>query len=568
MNPVRIVILGAGYAGVRIARRLQKQSRENIQLVLIDQNTSHTLVTNLHEAASGRVSPETLQIPLDQIFKDGSIELIADRITAMDLQDKILTGEKGIYTYDQLIIASGSGANYYGIPGAREHSIPLDSMEGARRIRERVMAPETKEVLLCGGGLTGVEMAADLKIMHPHLCVTLIEAKDRILPELEAVLSRRAAQKLKKIGVELLTGVRVEEVNPEAVRLAGPDGVRTQRADLILWTSGTQARWGETVDQPAVLSSDARLCLTAHRDVFMAGDAGDPEWACVENGLQSADCLAENLERLERGEELRAFELKDKGQMIAMGPFDGITTTRIPLSGWPAMVLKFLVDLFYVFSVGGIGAAVNYFNGHLVVPFHGKTLTGTLLSTRGQRLWLFPLRLYLGSLWFLEGWKKVIGPSQFERAAGIRDYLTRGSDSWLSQGNLMMPFPWLADVDAISSATMGGTSGPIVEGLPVWYEAIMRTIMPNPSLGMFFQSLLVWAEVAVGAGLILGLLTWLASLVSIGLIANFIVSGVAGWQLIWILPASAALMAGAGRFLGLDAWLMPRIRRRLGIRPL
>ena len=105
-------------------------------------------------------------------------------------------------------------------------------------------------------------------------------------------------------------------------------------------------------------------------------------------------------------------------------------------------------------------------------------------------------------------------------------------------------------MDALTGATMGGTSGPIVEKLPIWYEALMRTIMPNPSLAMFFQTIMVWVEFAVGVGLILGLLTWISSALSFALILNFIISGVAGWQLIWILPASLALMAGAGHFIG------------------
>lgn len=565
MNTEKIVVIGAGYAGIRVAKKLLKQVQNNTRILLIDQNSNHTLVTNLHEVASGRVSPKAIQIPLKQIFHNDAIEIIEDRIIAMDTDCKQLTGEKGIYTYDRLIVASGAQANFYGIPGARENTIPLDSMEEALKIRKKVSDQTTQTVILCGAGLTGVELAADLKVMQPHLSIRLIEAQPSILPGLDPTHQKKVTKKLEKMGVELFLETKVMQVHPGRVGISSAKGMETLEGDLLIWTSGTQAQWTDTVAEPGSLIAMANHCTTSCKDVFIAGDAGNPQYACVENGLQSADCLVENLKRVNEGKEPEAFQFKDKGQMIALGPFDGITTTRISLKGWLAQVLKFLVDLYYVISVGGIGAGVNYFNGHLVEPSHGKTLIGNLLATRGQRLWLFPLRLYLGALWFSEGLKKIVGPQSYEAATGLKDFLVIGQDSWLKQGNLMVPFPWLGDVDALTGATMGGTSGPIVEKLPIWYEAMMRTIMPNPALAMFFQTIMVWLEFAVGVGLILGLLTWLSSLLSFALVTNFIISGVAGWQLMWILPASLALMAGAGHFIGLDAWLIPKIQDKLKI---
>ena len=565
MNSETIVIIGAGYAGIRVAKKLLKNLQKDARILLIDQNSHHTLVTNLHEVASGRVSPEGIQIPLQQIFRNDAIEIVEDRIIAMDTDRKQLTGEQGIYTYDRLVVASGAQANFYGIPGARENTIALDSMEEALKIREKIAEQNTQKVVLCGAGLTGVELAADLKVMEPHLSVCLIEAQPSILPGLDATHQKKVRRKLEKMGVELFLETRVEQVYPDGITISSAKGTEKLDGDLLIWTSGTQAQWTETVAEPGSLIAMANHCTTSCNDVFIAGDAGNPQYACVENGLQSADCLVENLKRIKEGKKPEIFQFKDKGQMIALGPFDGITTTGIPLRGWLAQVLKFLVDLYYVLSVGGLGAGVNYFNGHLVEPSHGKTLTGNLLATRGQRLWLFPLRLYLGALWFTEGLKKIIGPQSYETATGLKDYFVIGKDSWLKQGNLMVPFPWLRDVDALTGATMGGTSGPIVEKLPIWYEALMRTIMPNPSLAMFFQTIMVWVEFAVGVGLILGLLTWISSALSFALILNFIISGVAGWQLIWILPASLALLAGAGHFIGLDAWLVPKIRDKLKI---
>lgn len=563
MNESRIVILGAGYAGIRLARRLLAEKQYD-RLTLIDQNDHHTLITNLHEVASGRVEPQTLEIPLDHILEHARVERIRDRIRSIDLESRILTGESGSYPYDQLIIASGAVPFFYGVPGAQEHSLTLNTMKDALSIRQWLRQNPDGRIVLCGAGLTGVELAADLKAMAPNLAVTLVEARDNILPDLPLPVQEKVRRKLERRGIRLMTAARVTEVCESGVRLEGCPEAELQ-ADLVVWTSGNRAAFRLDAPQGEAAEPilDDALRLRSHPEVCAVGDGGDPDWACVENGLQSADLVAKNL--LTGEGDIHSYQPSRRGLMISLGPSDGVTTTRIPLSGWPAVVLKFLVDLYYVFSVGGLGSAANYFTGHLVRPAHGRTLTGRLLSSRGQRFWLLPLRLYLGGLWFLEAWKKVIGPAQFAKAVSARDYLTVGSDSWLRPGNLQVPFAWLRDVDAVSSATMAGTNGPVLEELPVWYEALMRTIMPTPALGAFFQSLLVWAELAVGVGLILGLAVFLSALLSFALTVNFFLSGVAGWQLLWILPASLALLGGAGRIMGLDAWLIPWIHRQLKI---
>ncbi|HSO99990.1 MAG TPA: FAD-dependent oxidoreductase, partial [Thioalkalivibrio sp.] len=459
MNQQHIVILGAGYAGIRAAKNLLRRS-DGIQVTLIDQGSAHHLLTSLHEAASGRVEAQSLVIPLEEIFMNKPIRLVHDRILAMDLKGKKLSGEKDSYAFDHLIMASGARAFYNDVPGAKESSYPLDTLEAALAIRRRLDEPATREVLISGGGLTGVELAADLKAMRPRLTVTLVESKAEILADLDASIRRYAAKRLQRLGVTVLAGHRVTAVEPGGAEVADRQGDSFHQPGLVIWTTGTRPDWTERVDEAQAPDLDEALRLRGYANVWVTGDAGDPGWATVENGLQSADRVTANLLRELDGEAALAYAPKPRGQMIALGPGDGITTTKIPLKGWPAAALKFLVDLVYLFRIGGIGPPVNYFNGRLVRPAHQQTLTGSLLSSRGQRLWLFPLRLYLGSLWLLEGFKKIIGPQQFAGAAKLSDYLTIGSDSWLRQGNLNVPFAWLTSADAVSGATMAGTNGP------------------------------------------------------------------------------------------------------------
>ena len=564
MKSPHIVILGAGYAGVRAARRLLA-SETDLASTLIDQGENHQLLTNLHEVASGRIEAATLEVPLAQIFRHRPITLVRDRILAMDLAGRQLTGERAVYAFDQLIIAAGARSATSEVPGADRYSYPLDSLEGAVTIRRRLRDGQLQRVIISGGGLSGVELAADLKTMRSDLAVTLVESR-RILADQPASIRDYVTASLVRSGVELLAGSRVSAVDAGGAWITPESGAAVHLPGMVIWATGTRARWSESLADSRRPDLEASLRLKHHPGVWVIGDAADPDWASVENSLQSADAAADNLLRELAGKPSLPYAPKPKPQMIALGPGKGIATTRFPLKGWPAVVLKFLVDLVYLLRLGGIGPAMDYFNGHLVRPGHGRSLTGSLLSTRGQRLWLFPLRLYLGGLWLLEGFKKIIGPDQFAAANSLADLVTIGPDSWLRQGNLHVPFAWLTGLDGITGATMGGTSGPIIEDLPWWYEAVMRTIMPTPTLAQFFQGILVWAEFAVGVALVLGLFTWLAAVLSMAMTVNFFLSGVAGWQLLWILPASLALMAGAGHFLGLDALVIPKIRQALGIR--
>lgn len=567
MEQLNIVILGAGYAGIRTAKSLISKLDGRIRLTLIDRLEDHVLLTNLHEACSGRVSPDALKLPLSEIFKNQNIDLVQDEIAEADFSSQLLKGQNGTYSYDCLILAAGASPGLSSIPGALEHAFSLDTIESAREIKNRLDELGTGSVVICGGGLTGVETAGDIKAMYPLLDVVLLQSRATILPELDEKLRKAVSQRLVKKGIQIFTGTKVSEVSKTQVRTMTEEGSLDFPADLVIYTGGVRPRplSNEVLsDGAGRLRTDEFLRLPEFPQVFAAGDNAEDGPNTVENGHRQAESIASNIQRILYGRSLEPFHAKLKGVMISAGPTYGFTNTKIQLRGWPAVVLKFLVDLFYVLSVAGLGPMIRYFNRHLVLIGHRKTIAGGLLASRGQRLWLFPLRLYIGALWFIEGYKKIIGPAAFNGAGKMSDFFRIGNDSWLREGNLMIPFDWLRSSDAVTGATISGTKAPLLENLPLWYEALMRTIMPSTTIAMFFQSLLVMAEFAIGVGLILGLMTWLSAVISVLLTANFILSGLGGWEMAWILPASIALMAGAGQFLGIDYYAVPRLRQVFG----
>jgi len=182
----KIVIIGGGYAGVLTAKKLAKKFRkdDNTSVTLIDKNPFHTMLTELHEVAAGRVDEDSIRISFKKIFAGRKVQFVQDLVESVDFAKKTVHGQKGTYEYDYLVMAAGSRPTYFCIPGAEKYSLPLWSYEDAIRLREHILdcfrqaAAEIDErkrrrlltFHVVGAGLTGVEMAGELAEYVPILC--------------------------------------------------------------------------------------------------------------------------------------------------------------------------------------------------------------------------------------------------------------------------------------------------------------------------------------------------------------------------------------------------------------
>ena len=135
-----IVILGAGYAGVHAAKKLAKKYKKNddIKITLIDKNPFHTLMTELHEVAGGRVEEDSVKVTLSEIFHRTKVNVVVDRIENVDMDKQEVVTTNGQYTYDYLMIGMGNEPAYFGVPGVKEHGFSLWSLEDALKIREHI----------------------------------------------------------------------------------------------------------------------------------------------------------------------------------------------------------------------------------------------------------------------------------------------------------------------------------------------------------------------------------------------------------------------------------------------
>ncbi|WP_159995658.1 NAD(P)/FAD-dependent oxidoreductase [Roseomonas sp. 18066] len=368
-TPHRIVIVGGGAGGVhlatRLGRRLGRQGRAEI--LLVDRDASHIWKPRLHEVAAGTLDSGQEQVSfvvqasrhhfrywpgemrgLDRTRKVIQLGALADRNGAEVLPARALS-------YDTLVIAVGSRANDFGIPGVREHCSFIDSRDQAEEfnaaLRNQVLrclsGPDaaTLDIAIVGAGATGVELSAEINTaldfaagygvgdIRRRLRLTLIETAPRILGALPERVADAAQKELRKQGVTVLTGAQVVAVDAAAMHLK--DG-RSIPAPLKVWAAGIQAPafLAELDGLESVRSRQlvVRPTLQTTRDdhVFALGDCsfllpeGEkvPMAATAQVAQQQAEQLARGLEAMLDGKKLPEFRYKHGGALVALGHYN------------------------------------------------------------------------------------------------------------------------------------------------------------------------------------------------------------------------------------------------------
>jgi NADH dehydrogenase len=261
-----IVIVGGGFGGTALARRLERQLPEGVQLTLVSEESTTTFHPLLAEVVGASVFPEQVVAPIRQMLRRS--RFVMGRVTQVDLQARrlrahTLAGEREI-TYDHLVLAFGTRANLALVPGLAEHALPLKLVGDALFIRNRVLQRLARielesdparrlqlgRFVVIGGGFSGVEVAGALadflrdalryypRVQALELGVTLLHDGSRLLPELPEGLGEAAARSLAQRGVQVQLGARAAEASAEGVALAGGGFVE---GATVVCTIGTRA---------------------------------------------------------------------------------------------------------------------------------------------------------------------------------------------------------------------------------------------------------------------------------------------------------------------------------------
>ena len=615
----KIVILGAGYAGIHAAKKLAKKYKKNndIEITLIDKNPYHTLMTELHEVAGNRVPEDSVKIDLYRIFNRTKVNVVVDKIENIDEENQLVQTLQGEYEYDYLMIGIGNQPEFFGINGVEKHALTLWSLEDALKIKSHIKN-KVKEAsyerdeakrrqmltfVVAGSGFTGIEMAGELlewkttlareyRVDESEIRLLVVEAKSTILNMLDRKQAGKAEKYMIKHGIELLKDSPIIEVSKDSIKLKDGTVIPTE---TLIWTCGVQGN--QDLDQDFKTARDNRyktnkyMQVIGRENIYAIGDMayveeeeGKSNPQIVEAAEQTATTAAKNIIASIENKEKVEFKSNYHGFMVSIGGRYGVANLMgIKLSGFFAMIMKHIINMVYLLGVNDVHAIYNYLQHEFFAMKERRCIMRGHLSSKGNRLWLIPLRIYIGCLWVIEGLKKLIGESTWDSAFnaakntdGIGGYISTltsklfviGDDSWMRMGNVKMPFEWLQDATSAASDAAGEAvqtyAEPIISSMPKLYESFMKIFMPTPEIAVWAQRIVVLVEIGIGLCLIAGLFVFIASAVSAGMTVNFVLCAMAGWDILWFTFGSIALMSGAGRTFGLDYYVMPYISNLVG----
>jgi NADH:ubiquinone reductase (H+-translocating) len=364
-----VVIIGGGFAGLEVARRL---GRQDVAITLIDRRNHHLFQPLLYQVATAALNPSDIAYPIRSVLKDQpNARVLLAEATAIDAPNRRVVLDGGELIYDYLVVAAGATHSYFGNPW--QHVAPgLKSVEDALEIRRRVfLAYEAAErevdpvkqrawltFVVVGGGPTGVELsgalgeiglhtlAKDFRRIDPtQVRVLLVEGRDRVLSSYPPALSAAAKRALEKRHVEVRLDSRVVAIDSDRVVIQRSGGQESVEAHTVLWAAGVQGA-GVAASLPAKrdkagrVEVEADLSIAGHPEIFVVGDlakmmsegAEVPGVAqgALQSGRHVARIIADELSAARSGRpSTRArFHYRDKGSLATIGRSSAVVVTK------------------------------------------------------------------------------------------------------------------------------------------------------------------------------------------------------------------------------------------------
>ena len=387
----RVVIVGGGLGGLRLAEDL---CGSGMQVVLIDKNNFHQFPPLIYQIASAGIDPSSISFPFRQIFrkrKDFYFRMAEARM--VDTDKKILQTSIGKIDYDYLVLAAGATTNFFGNKNIEDWAIPMKTVPEAMGLRnallsnlERALTCATEEerqellnVVIVGGGATGVEIAGALSEMKRYVIpydypdmdsslmhIYLIEAGDRLLAGMSQDSSKKAYDFLKSMGVDIQFGKMVTDYRDHKVIMKDGSEIPTR---TFLWVSGIRANAMPGIDESHMgrgfrFKVDQYNRIPDLDGVFAIGDQclqstdeaypnGHPQVAQV--AIQQAKNLAKNLKKINEGQaesSLTAFKYKNLGSMATIGRNKAVVEIgKLRSQGFFAWILWLVVHLRSILGV-------------------------------------------------------------------------------------------------------------------------------------------------------------------------------------------------------------------------
>jgi len=383
---MRVAVLGAGYAGLTVARRLERRLPEDVELVVVDESDTHLVQHELHRVVRYPELAETITVPLSEVLSRATVRQA--RVTDVDADAGVATleprdGGSGELAYDAAAVCLGARTAFYGLDGVEEHARPLKRLPDAEAIRADATAAPGGNAVVGGAGLSGVQVAGELAELSREkaldLDVTVVEMADRIAPAFEEPFAEAIREELEARDVAVETGATVEDADDATVSLA--DG-RTLSHDVFVWAGGIRG--------PDALDGDRRRTggdLRVGGATFVVGDAaeivddaGTEVPASAQTAVREARTAATNIRRVvnaarvtdesgtETPEQLDSYAFEEAGWVVSVGDGAVAQVGPVVLAGDPAKAIKAVIGAGHLGSVGAIEEAAELVHEELGWP--------------------------------------------------------------------------------------------------------------------------------------------------------------------------------------------------------
>ncbi|MCY0978216.1 NAD(P)/FAD-dependent oxidoreductase [Chryseobacterium wangxinyae] len=356
-----IIIVGGGFAGVHIIKSLKNDP--GFKITLVDKNNYHFFPPLIYQVATSFIQATNISYPFRKMIDNfDNVHFHMGSLVKVNPESKTIETDTGNLSYDYLILSMGTETNFFGMENVQKCSLPMKSIEEALYLRNHMLltleeaarnkdvriAQRLQNIVIAGGGPTGVELAGMIAEMGKYIAekeypemklslssIYLIDALPSLLSPMSKMAQKTAYDKLKNLGVKIILNVSVKDYKDKKVMLSDGNFIETE---TLIWTSGVIGREvpglpAESIVKGRRIAVDAFNKVNHTNDIFALGDIclqltdenfpkGHPQLAQV--AIQQAKNLGKNFKKMEKGETLTPFSYNNKGSMAIISKFNAV----------------------------------------------------------------------------------------------------------------------------------------------------------------------------------------------------------------------------------------------------
>lgn len=382
----RVVIVGGGFGGLTLARRLAKSKQ--FQVVLIDKNNYHQFQPLFYQVAMAGLEPSSISFPFRKVFQQNpQVFVRLAEVQGLRASEQEIDTNIGPLKYDHLVLAMGADTNWYGNERVKAHAIPMKSVSEALYLRNTIFEDYERavtahdyddrqrflDIVVVGGGATGVEVAGSLAEMKQHIIgkdyqdlnrdeiqIHLIHGAPKLLNAMSAEASDKAEKFLQDLGVEIWMDTVVKDYDGHTVVMS--DG-RTIQSEKVIWAAGIVGNTLKGIPTESLVRGNRLLCdefnaVKGLQNVYALGDIAqqthEPKWPnghpqVAQPAMQQGQLLAKNLLRLAQKKPQKAFKYRDLGSMATIGRHRAVADLPYwKTQGFMAWVMWLFIHLLYI----------------------------------------------------------------------------------------------------------------------------------------------------------------------------------------------------------------------------